>query len=162
MARGPSGHQAPGIRFLARQLATMGPLGHSPAAPGTIGALAAMPLAALLIGSSSWVWAMAVGGLLVLSVGAVAIYLDETGRKDPQEVVIDEVVGCLIAIACVPVDWRWWLAAFALFRLLDISKPWLVGWCDRNVPGAFGVMADDVLAGVWAGATLGMLARAVA
>lgn len=149
-------------RRVATTVATVGPLGRSSIAPGTWGAAAAFPVAAALIGQAAWVWAIATAIVIGLGVWAAGVYLETSADDDPNEVVVDEFAGCLIALSCVPTTWPWWLAAFVTFRVLDVSKPWVVGWCDRHVHGAFGIMADDVVAGVWAGATMGMLARAVA
>jgi phosphatidylglycerophosphatase A len=95
--------------------------------------------------------------------GAVAVFLAgwwATGRyirddgDDPKEVVIDEVAGQLLCLSVVAPGWLAYAAGFALFRLFDIVKPWPVGWCDRTVKGALGVMLDDVLAAVYAAAVL--------
>ena len=82
-----------------------------------------------------------------------SIYEAHSGKKDASEVVIDELAGQWIALLVVPLDWRWWLAAFVLFRLFDIVKPGLVRMAER-LPGGLGVMADDVVAGVLAAALL--------
>jgi len=70
--------------------------------------------------------------------------------EDPQEIVVDEVAGQLLALAAAPVDWRWYLAGFILFRAFDILKPFPANWCDRSLPGGLGVMADDLIAGLYA------------
>jgi phosphatidylglycerophosphatase A len=67
--------------------------------------------------------------------------------------VIDELAGQWITLLVVPLDWRWWLAAFLLFRLFDIVKPGPVRMAER-LPGGLGVMADDVVAGILAAALL--------
>ena len=84
---------------------------------------------------------------------AADIYEAHSGKKDASEVVIDELAGQWIALLVVPPDWRWWLAAFVLFRIFDIVKPGPVRMSER-LPGGFGVMADDVVAGVLAAALL--------
>ena len=71
-------------------------------------------------------------------------------NQDPKEVVIDEVAGQGIALIFCPLAWPWFLAAFILFRFFDILKPWPVGWIDRNLHGGFGIMADDLVAGLYA------------
>lgn len=130
-------------------------------APGTWGSLAALPAA----------WALwQVGGPILLSVAiiagftggtiAIARELKESGTHDPGWIVIDEVVGQWIALLPVAVGatasgtaptrlWPGILAAFLLFRLFDIWKPWLVGHADRR-KDAFGVMLDDLWAGMFA------------
>lgn len=65
------------------------------------------------------------------------------------------MVGCLIALSTAPKAWPWAAAAFALFRLGDIAKPWPIGWADRTVKGGFGIMLDDALAGIAAAAAIG-------
>ena len=113
---------------------------------------------------------MLLGGwplLVALSVvafgaGTWATGVETRGKAnhDPSEIVIDEVVGQWIALLPVAYGagmmgispdrlWPGWIAAFALFRLFDITKPWLVGWADRR-DDALGVMLDDVIAGVFA------------
>ena len=73
--------------------------------------------------------------------------------QNDQVVVIDELAGQWIVLLVVPLDWRWWLAAFVSFRLFDIVKPGPVRMAER-LPGGLGVMADDVVAGVLAAAPL--------
>lgn len=77
---------------------------------------------------------------------------------DPGWVVIDEWAGLWLALFLLPPGWAWLLAGVALFRLLDIAKPGPVGWCDRRLPGGWGVMADDLVAGALVCAALQLLA----
>ena len=101
------------------------------------------------------------------ALGLWATRMETAGKDnhDPSEIVIDEVVGQWIALSAARQHrasrgldtlalWPGWIAAFALFRLFDITKPWLVGWADRR-DDATGVMLDDVIAGVFA--ALGVL-----
>jgi phosphatidylglycerophosphatase A len=81
-------------------------------------------------------------------------YMRHRDAGDPQEIVLDESIGVLLALAFVPWTFLWAGLAFGMFRLLDILKPFPVGWVDRNVKGALGVMGDDVVAGLLAGALL--------
>ena len=124
--------------------------GLSPRAPGTVGTLAALPFAVLLVQLPLWV------GLLVILLAFVAgIYLcSVTGRAlgvhDHGGMVWDEFVGFWLVLVFLPFHWAWWLAAFGLFRLFDIVKPWPIRWLDRHIGGGLGVMIDDVLAGVYA------------
>ncbi len=130
-----------------RALATLGPLGHSPVAPGSVGALAAVPCAWLLAMAP---WPARVAVLALVTVGAVVVvqrYLEGRTKADPQEVVLDELVGCLITLAPLPWSLPWVAAGYALFRLLDITKPGPIGTLDRRLHGGLGVVADDVAAG---------------
>jgi len=146
---------------MSRLIATFFYVGYLRPAPGTWGSLAALPVAWLFI---------VIGGWKLLLLGIVAVYFgglratrEETeGRDnhDPSEIVVDEVAGQWIALMPVAYGagmmdinvlrlWPGWVAAFVLFRLFDITKPWLVGWADRR-DDAVGVMLDDVIAGVFA------------
>lgn len=154
---------------LARLIGTVLGVGYIRPASGTWGSLVALP----------WGWLLhVVGGFPLLAMGIVLSFLGgwwATARMtagqadhDPSEIVIDEVAGQWIAL--VPLSWvawsgqidilvMWpgWIAAFALFRLFDIWKPGPVGWADER-GDAFGVMLDDVIAGVFA--ALGVMALA--
>jgi len=139
-------------------LATAGPLGWSPVAPGTLGALLALPLGVPL----SWLpWPGRVAVLAAAVLGGTWVidrYLGEDRTADPSEVVLDEVVGCLVTLAAVPLSAPWLLAGFVVFRVLDIGKPPPIGTIDRRWHGGLGVMADDVVAGLMGGAALAALA----
>ncbi len=137
---------------LAGWLAVWFGAGLSPVAPGTAGSLAALPAGiALLWAGGAWGWLLTgLAALLLLPLGAWAAARHDrrSGGHDAPEIVIDEVAGQWIAL--MPVAWAvWWqiLLAFALFRLIDIVKPWPVGWIDRHLRGGWGVMADDIAAG---------------
>lgn len=126
--------------------------GHSPIAPGTLGALAALPIAWGLDGAPLAIRvAIAAGVTVVGTISAHVFMRRHPTRKDPQEIVIDETAGCLVALVFVPFQAPWVVLAFALFRLFDILKPGPVGWAERRLRGGVGVMADDVVAGLLAG-----------
>ncbi|MFO1436181.1 MAG: phosphatidylglycerophosphatase A [Gammaproteobacteria bacterium] len=95
-------------------------------------------------------------GLGVWICGRTAVTL---GVADHPSIVWDEVVGVLITLAAAPGGWRWWVAGFLLFRLLDIAKPWPVRWVDRHVHGGLGIMLDDAVAGVMACLVLQVIAK---
>ncbi|MBB6520831.1 phosphatidylglycerophosphatase A family protein [Pseudoteredinibacter isoporae] len=124
--------------------------GLSPKAPGTFGTIAALPFVFWLQASPLYVYA------LVLLIGfAVGIYLCEHASKvmgvhDHGGIVWDEFIGLWLTMLAVPQGWPWLLAGFVLFRIFDIAKPWPIGWLDKKVSGGFGIMIDDVLAGVYA------------
>lgn len=133
--------------------------GLSPRAPGTMGSLAAIPLALLLIPLSPLAY-----GLVLLAAFGFGIYCcGETSRRmavqDPGAIVWDEIVAMWLVLAFVPASWAWWLGAFLLFRLFDISKPWPIRWLDRSVKGGFGIMLDDILAAVYAVIILQLVQR---
>lgn len=121
--------------------------------PGTVGALAALPLAYALSRLDPALHALALVLITALSTVAIHDYLQVARTtEDPSEVVVDELVGVSLALAFVPWTLPGVTLAFALFRAFDITKPGPVGWADRHVHGARGVMLDDVLAGLLAGA----------
>ena len=134
-------------------LATLGPVGFFKPAPGSWGSAAAVVLAAILAMLSPWLLEIATLPVCLLGVLAAGRYQTVTSRHDAPEVVIDEVAGQWIALLAVPLDWRWYLLAFLLFRLFDIVKPGPVRMAE-NLPGGIGVMADDIVAGMSAAACL--------
>lgn len=81
------------------------------------------------------------------------------GKKDPGIIVIDEVVGMLTALTFLPISWEWVLAAFLLFRFFDIWKPFPARWIQDHVPGGWGVVGDDVVAGIYANLILQVAVR---
>jgi len=119
--------------------------GLSPKAPGTAGSLAAAVFGTGLLTLSPAVLAPAALAATIAGFWAVP-FVAEPGQ-DPGFVVIDEWAGQFLAMAALPhVSFRGVIAAFALFRLFDITKPGPIGWADRQ-PGAFGIMTDDIFAG---------------
>lgn len=124
--------------------------GLSPKAPGTAGSLAALILAVPLVALPLW------AGLgVVLLAFWLGVYLcgatsKRLGVRDHGGIVWDEFVGMWLVLLFVPFELLWWLAAFGLFRLFDVLKPWPILWLDRRVGGGFGIMIDDVLAAVYA------------
>jgi len=125
--------------------------GLSPKAPGTFGTIAALPLYWWGLAELSAFWFL----LVILATFVLGTYVaDKTSRDlgvhDHGGIVIDEWVGMWITLFMVPKSLFWMLLAFALFRFFDIIKPWPIKWLDRHVKGGFGIMIDDVLAGVMA------------
>lgn len=134
--------------------------GYAPKAPGTIGSLGALPLGLLLALIGGWPLLL-ISAALLFAVGWRAADAELPGDdSDPGWIVVDEVVGMWITLAAIPLGVFWIAAAFGLFRLFDIVKPWPVSVADRNVGGGLGVMLDDVLAGVYAAGIL-LIARAL-
>jgi phosphatidylglycerophosphatase A len=136
-------------------------IGYFSVAPGTIMSAVAVPLAILLLilGHSYVVVAGAAIIALIIGILAAAEHVRETGKSDPSEIVIDELAGQWVACAFVsftPLSLPSFFLAFALFRLFDIWKPWPVSWAEENLPGGLGVMMDDIVAGLMAGALAGL------
>jgi phosphatidylglycerophosphatase A len=149
------GPKAPGWAVAA---ATVLGAGFSPKTPGTAGTLVAVVFYLPAFGAGRLWWAVVAAELsisLVLAALAVPHILRATGSKDPQCVVIDEVAGMLVALAFAPPSLLGLGAAFVFFRTFDILKPFPVGRLER-LPGTWGVMMDDLAAGILAG-LLGLL-----
>jgi phosphatidylglycerophosphatase A len=131
--------------------------GYSPKAPGTAGSAAALVIAILLAGYAGWkAWYFAVLAVLILapSIWAASVTAQISGKKDPGIVVVDEVIGQWFALAgAVSLNWKSYLFAFVLFRLFDIWKPPPVRQLEA-LPGGIGIIADDVLAGIYAALVL--------
>ena len=127
-------------------LATVGPVGRLRPAPGTWGSLFGLVSGFGLASLSPNLLEVATMLVIVFGIIAADHHQNETGRKDASEVVIDEVAGQWIALLVIPMDWRWALAAFLLFRFFDITKVGPISMVEK-LPGGAGVMADDVLAG---------------
>lgn len=124
--------------------------GLAPKAPGTFGTLAAIPFW-LVLQSVSWpIYWLIVIAAFVFGVFVCGRTARDIGVQDHGAIVWDEFVGLWITLAFIPLNIVWIALGFALFRLFDIWKPWPIRWFDRNVHGGFGVMLDDVLAGVLA------------
>jgi len=125
-----------------------------PFAPGTFGTLVAIPFY-LLIAQLDVPYYLA---FILLAFG-LGVYLCQytsaaLGVHDHSGIVWDEFVGFWITMIAVPVTWQWIVAGFVLFRVFDIVKPWPVKVVDKRMTGGFGIMFDDVLAGLYALACL--------
>lgn len=159
---------------LVRGIATMGGIGFAPKAPGTVASAAAI-LPAWLLHWAGGFALFALATLLAIGAGwwATARYIaDLPHDADPSEVVVDELAGQWIALwplsfgmmmaGTAPhiFPYPGWIAGFVFFRLFDVWKPGPVGWADRQ-HGAFGIMADDIIAGILAAlAVMGLAALA--
>lgn len=124
--------------------------GLAPRAPGTFGSLAAIPLYLLFAHQAPGFYAA-----VVLATAAAGVWIcgrasERLGVHDHSGIVWDEFVGMWIALWAVPVTPLGIAAAFVAFRVFDILKPWPIGWLDRHTQGGFGIMIDDVVAGVFA------------
>ncbi len=135
-------------------------------APGTWGSVVTLPLVWLLIqvGGGNTLYTvgfLALGTAIAAGIGwwSTARYLEQTGKHDPSEVVIDEVAGQLMTfLVAAPFmhlnSLDVFVAGFFLFRFFDITKIWPANWADSQLEGATGVMLDDLFAGVYAGLIL--------
>ena len=143
----------------ARAIATVFGLGFVRYAPGTAASIVALPIA-WLIAFAGGRFLLLLAGLFVFAVGAWAseVYATETKKLDPSECVIDEVAGQWITCAFALVSLPSYALAFLLFRAFDIFKPWPISTTER-LPGGIGIMADDLVAAIIAGAILVAVTR---
>lgn len=120
-------------------------------APGTWGSLLGVVIWWVALAGLAWPLQLA-ACVIVFAIGTwtTSKVIEQYGVHDPGAVVVDEIVGVWLALLMVPQSWLMAALAFGLFRFFDIVKPWPVSWADQEVPGAFGVMLDDVLAGLLA------------
>ncbi len=129
--------------------------GLAPKAPGTFGTVASLPFWWLLLDGIPLLPYL---GILIAGLAFGVLLCAKTsqhlGVHDHPGIVWDEWIGMWITLILVPDGWAWVLYAFVLFRFFDIIKPWPIGWLDRRVKGGFGIMIDDVLAGLMALAVL--------
>lgn len=128
-----------------------------PRAPGTAGTLAAIPLYLVMQSLALTVYVPLVAVLFLLGIPICAHTAKRLGVHDHPGIVWDEIVGYLVTMTFAPTGWLWVLAGFLLFRFFDVLKPWPIRWLDRRVGGGFGIMVDDLLAGIAAAAVLQLL-----
>ena len=123
--------------------------GYLPYAPGTIGSLIGVGLF-LIINSLSPVYYLIVFFLLF----SLGVYISDRAealfaRNDPSQIIFDEIAGLLVAMALIPNGIGWIIAGFFLFRFFDIFKPYPIRDIEKKFNGGFGIMLDDVAAGIY-------------
>ena len=128
--------------------------GLSPVAPGTFGTLVAAPIVAFVMG-----FGFAAHLAFALVAALAGIYIcGESARRlavhDHPGIVWDEIAGFAVTMLAAPRGWYWLLAGFVLFRFFDVVKPWPIREADHSLRGGVGIMLDDIIAGVFAGAIL--------
>jgi phosphatidylglycerophosphatase A len=128
--------------------------GLSPVAPGTAGTLLTVPLVYFLQQQSLLTYLLVTLFVLFSGSWICGYAAKKLQVHDHSGIVFDEVAGFLITMFMVPIGWYWMLAGFLLFRFFDALKPWPISWFDKNIHGGFGIMLDDVIAGL---VSLGLL-----
>lgn len=140
-------HNLKDVPRWARLVATVGGAGYSPVGPGTMGALCALPFAVALGFTPVWVQLVVLVGISLLGWLAGEMICQKSPDQDPQIIVIDEFAGILLTFIAIEITWWTVPLGFVLFRFFDITKPFPVGYLDKNVKGGLGVMLDDLAAG---------------
>ncbi len=143
-------------KSLANLVATFFYVGLIPKAPGTFGTLAAIPLFYLLTFTPLYLYLGITVIIILVSVWASKIVEEVYNKEDPQQIVADEVCGYLVTMILVPPTIANIFLGFLLFRFFDIAKPYPVRKFEK-LPGGWGVVIDDVAAGVYACVSLHIL-----
>lgn len=117
-------------------------------APGTVGTLVGIPLVILIQPLEPVAYLAVLLGLFLVGIPICTRTAEALQVHDHPAIVWDEVVGYGLTLFLAPPGWGWLIAGFVLFRIFDILKPWPIRWIDRRVTGGFGIMLDDVLAGI--------------
>lgn len=131
--------------------------GLAPRAPGTFGSVAGLFVYLAIAGLSLPAYLGVTALVVLVGIPICGRAADYLRTHDHPAIVWDEIAGILLTFIAVPLDWRWLLAGFVLFRFFDILKPWPIRWLDRQVHGGLGIMLDDLLAGVFAALVLQVL-----
>jgi phosphatidylglycerophosphatase A len=126
--------------------------GLSPWMPGTAGSAIGLLIAIGINYNLSTSYSLAISIAIALAFSLLGISICNHAAKkldgDHPSIVWDEISGIYIAVIALPLTWQWYLAGFLLFRLLDILKPFPIGWLDQNLKGGLGIMCDDLVAGL--------------
>ena len=144
----------PNLQFLLQHPAHFFSLGFGSGlvkkAPGTAGTLVALPLFTLIAGFDLTPQLTIISLLFLFGIYCCGVSGKHLGVADHGSIVWDEIVAMMLVLAFTPNHWQWWLAAFLLFRLFDIWKPFPIRQLDANLKNGFGVMFDDLLAAIYA------------
>ncbi|MBN1275916.1 MAG: phosphatidylglycerophosphatase A [Deltaproteobacteria bacterium] len=124
-------------------------VGLFPEAPGTLGTIAAIPFIILLDFAGKWYSTFFLIFLAAVGIWAAGRSQDLLGRKDPKEVVVDEVAGIFLTMCLLQVSWLTLALGFAFFRIFDILKPYPIKRIEK-FRGGFGIVMDDLFAGLYA------------
>ncbi len=123
--------------------------GYLPKAPGTWGTLVALPIHFLLIQLSIRLYVISLAVIFIIAVVTAGSAEKIIDRKDPGIIVIDEIIGMLVALIGAPTTPLAWAAAFLFFRFFDIAKPFPISWVDKRMNGGLGIVMDDIFAGFY-------------
>ena len=139
--------------------ATWGGTGLSPFASGTVGTLGAIPLYLVLARLSLPLYLLTTVAFTLFACWVSGLAEQVFQEHDSGKIVIDEVAGYLVTMTALPLSWQAVGVGFLMFRLFDITKPQPARWFDRSLKNGYGVVLDDVAAGVYACAASHLLLR---
>ncbi len=146
--------------FLIKAIASVFFIGYLPLIPGTFGSVAGVGLFYLLQGSGWLIYFLCILCVIVLGLKTCGRMEKLLNKKDPSCVVIDEVMGMLIALSFLPADLKIVVLAFLIFRILDTFKPYPAARL-QNLRGSAGVMLDDLIAGIYTNIVLQVILKLV-
>jgi phosphatidylglycerophosphatase A len=135
------------MRSILKQIATLGPVGFFPVAPGTFGTLVALAFVAIT-NLPAHLYLALTATVIAIGIYSSSAVEEITDEKDPGCIVIDEVAGYFVSMAFLPATIFYLVSSFVLFRIFDILKPPPLDRLQR-LKGGTGVMADDILAGIY-------------
>jgi phosphatidylglycerophosphatase A len=135
--------------------------GLMPRAPGTFGTLIAVPIVAAVMQLGFQAHLLFAAVAAVVGIWICGESARRLGVHDHSGIVWDEIVGFTVTMLAAPAKWYWLAAGFVLFRFFDIVKPWPIREADHRLSGGFGIMLDDVLAGIFSAAVLFVLTTVV-
>jgi len=142
------------MKTIAGLISTFFGAGFFPVAPGTLASLEAALIYGLVARRLAFLpYLLILAAVFLIGAAAAETTARVLKQTDPRLIVIDEVVGQGIALFCAPAGWEWIAGGFFLFRVFDVLKPWPIRLLER-LPGGWGIMADDVLAGVFSALVL--------
>lgn len=148
------------MNYLILFFATGFGVGFSPIVPGTMGTLIAIPIYFFLSSISTPLYELTLATFFFFSSWIAGQAERYWGKRDDQRIVIDEIMGFLVTMLWIPTTPRFIVTGFILFRIFDILKPFPIHRLER-VKSGFGVVLDDVLAGVYANIILQIVNRAL-
>jgi phosphatidylglycerophosphatase A len=117
--------------------------------PGTMGTLAAIPVYMVCMQTNIWIYSVLTLAVCIVGINICDEAAKQLGEHDFGGIVWDEIAGFLVTMWFVPFSWYAMICGFVLFRFFDILKPWPIKWADKKVDGGFGIMLDDILAGLF-------------
>ncbi|MBI5048751.1 MAG: phosphatidylglycerophosphatase A [Deltaproteobacteria bacterium] len=142
-------------------LATGMYIGYSPVAPGTLGSLLGVIICFFLSTAGPLIYGIVLFAGLTVAIWTASVAEEHLGKKDPGQIVCDEIVGYMIAMFLVPFTLFNVIIVFLLFRFFDILKPFPIRAIDEKMDKGFGIVFDDVLAGIYSNITFSFIMRMI-
>lgn len=124
-------------------------IGYSPYAPGTLGSLWGVGIYLYLSSADPIIYGISILAGCLIAIWASSAAKEHFGKKDPSQIVCDEVIGYIIALFLIPFTFFNVIIVFLLFRIFDILKPFPINLIDRKMESGFGIVLDDIAAGIY-------------